>query len=244
MLSKYSKLCTRTDLFFEDNIVSDDNIFYSFNIAKLFIVRDLKKKKYIKRLLRKLPKFKHMLDSKRTRFFLNRSFNKNNVRYDYDSFNYFRRRKGPRLTTLFPPMKDAKLLCDYIVYYLNLRVRLDRIFSNLRYWQNMEYRVINTLKHTRWIENELVYKKYPLCGIRILCSGSFKKGGRKRRNYYHLWIRNQRLTRKMPLQTIEMDIDYFSSNTNVVTGTVGVKVWLCFSTISYRYRIKNNAYYV
>ena len=48
----------------------------------------------------------------------------------------------------------------------------------------------------------------------------------------------------MPLQTIEMDIDYFYSNTNVITGTVGVKVWLCFSTISYRYKMVDNFYYV
>lgn len=151
---------------------------------------------------------------------------------------------GPPTRSRFPPIKDAKLICDYIVYHLNRHVRLYRLFSNIRYWQTIEYRITNTLKYTAWIDSVAVMKKYPLSGIRILCSGSPKKGARKRRNHYHLWVRNQRLTRTMPLQEIETDIDYFSSNTNVTTGTVGVKVWLCFSTISYKYRSRDDTYLV
>jgi len=151
---------------------------------------------------------------------------------------------GPPTRTRFPPIKDAKLICDYLVYYLNKRVRIYRLFSNLRYWQWKEFRVTNTLKYYAWVESDILSKKYPLAGIRILCAGSPKKGGRKRRNHYHLWIRNQRLTREMPLQKIEVDIDYFSSNTHVTTGTNGVKVWLCFSTISYKFRSRENKYYI
>jgi len=156
----------------------------------------------------------------------------------------FFRHRGPPIRSRFPPIKDAKLLCDYLVYYLNRRVRVYRLFSNIRYWQRIEYRITNTLRYTTWIDSGVLTKKYPLSGIRILCSGSYKKGRRKQRHPYHLWVRNQRLTREMPLQEIEIDIDYFSSNIHVPIATVGVRVWLCFSTISYKYRYRANKYYV
>lgn len=233
------KLCLLLSRYKSLRNLSQYNRDRGFRLINLLTIRNLKEIKKFKRLFR----FKGKGFSRRRRFFLRRYWEFTNRKYRRYR-KYRRRTRFNNRRTSFPPIKDAKLLCDYVVYYLNMRVRLYRIFSNSRFWQRIEYRLTNTLKHKRYIDNDFVYKKYPLSGIRILCSGSFKKGGRKRRNYYHLWIRNQRLTRKMPLQTIEMDIDYFYSNTNVITGTVGVKVWLCFSTISYRYKMVDNFYYV
>src|SRR5690606_19401234 len=118
-------------------------------------------------------------------------------------YTFFRKQKQK-----FPPMNSAKLLCEYIRNRIERGMYIKRIFKEVRYWQRFELRKLNRLQHKYPKIFDRIEKKYPFDGIRILISGPQKKARRKQRIYYHLWVREHEYSRRMPLQTVNKNIDY------------------------------------
>lgn len=132
----------------------------------------------------------------------------------------------------FPPMISAKLLCEYVRNRIERGSYMNRIFRDIRYWQKLELRKLNRLQHRSPKTFYRIEKKYPLDGIRILISGPRKKAKRKKRVYYHIWLRMHDYSRRMPLQTVNRNIEYHKLHARRRASAVGVKVWLAFRSIS------------
>ena len=117
-------------------------------------------------------------------------------------------------------------------------LRVLRIFSFLRKWQNISF--TNSLFHSERLlrafgdskyENlssyfkELFFEcKFPVKGIRIVFSGPPFKGRRKSKQRYHTWVSNDFVTGKMPLSTLDLQIDYYQAYAIVRRACIGVKV--------------------
>lgn len=163
-----------------------------------------------------------------------KSYTKQNV---YFLCNYYYIEKG------FPTITNAKIICDYIVYQIHNNIRLKTIFHKVRRWQ-----LINN-DNKKYLENQffsnqllgkadsfldhLSYKRYPIMGIRIECSGTSKKGTRKRKIFYGDWIKDFDLVSKSPNNTFSADLDYYQSFAIVKSCSIGVKVWVFFKTHLY-----------
>lgn len=163
-----------------------------------------------------------------------KSYTKQNV---YFLCNYDYIEKG------FPTITNAKIICDYIVYQIHSNIRLKTIFHKVRRWQ-----LINN-DNKKYLENQffsnqllgkaddfldhLSYKRYPIMGIRIECSGTSKKGTRKRKIFYGDWIKDFDLISKSPNNTLSADLDYYQSFAIVKSCSIGVKVWVFFKTHLY-----------
>jgi|BioPla2DNA2_1021312.scaffolds.fasta_scaffold09541_1 hypothetical protein len=132
----------------------------------------------------------------------------------------------------FPPMNNAKILCEYIRNRIERGAYVKRIFKDVRYWQRLELRKMNRLQHKYPKIFYRIEKKYPFDGIRILVSGPQKKARRKQRIYYHLWVREHEYSRRMPLQTVNKNIEYHKLHARRRASVVGVKVWLALKAIS------------
>jgi hypothetical protein len=163
-----------------------------------------------------------------------RSYTKQNV---YFLCNYYYMEKD------FPEITNAKIICDYIVYQIHSNMRLKSIFYKIRRWQ-----LVNN-EHKKYLENQfftnrlggklepylehLSFKRYPIMGIRIECSGTSKKGTRKRKIFYGDWIKDFDLISKSPNNTFSADLDYYQSFAIVKSCSLGVKVWVFFKTHLY-----------
>src|SRR5699024_5022724 len=82
-------------------------------------------------------------------------------------------------------------------------------------------------------------KRFLLIGIRIECSGSFKKGKMSRSYYYTNWIKNYLLTGSMPNNTMIADIDYYQYYVILPSSSIGIKTWIFLETYLYN---SNNIY--
>lgn len=142
-------------------------------------------------------------------------------------YTFFRKQKQK-----FPPMNSAKLLCEYIRNRIERGMYIKRIFKEVRYWQRFELRKLNRLQHKYPKIFDRIEKKYPFDGIRILISGPQKKARRKQRIYYHLWVREHEYSRRMPLQTVNKNIDYHKLHARRRASVLGVKVWLALKAMS------------
>ena len=69
---------------------------------------------------------------------------------------------------------------------------------------------------------------YPVVGLRILCSGTFYKGRRKLRKYYHLWVADFKITGGMPLNSYTSNIEFYQSSIPLKHASLGLKVWVLF----------------
>lgn len=163
-----------------------------------------------------------------------RNYTKQNV---YFLTNYYYIENG------FPAITNAKIICDFIVYQIHNNMRLKAIFHKIRRWQ-----LVNN-ENKKYLENQffsnqllgkvdnyldhLSYKRYPIMGIRIECSGTSKKGTRKRKIFYGDWIKDFDLISKSPNNTFSADLDYHQSFAIVKSCSIGVKVWVFFKTHLY-----------
>lgn len=80
---------------------------------------------------------------------------------------------------------------------------------------------------------DLLNKKYPLLGIRIECSGSTKKGRQATLIAYHHVVKNDKLSGKMPYQSVMADVDFYQNFARTRSGSIGIKVWIFFYTKYY-----------
>lgn len=147
-----------------------------------------------------------------------------------------------------PFIKSAKLLNDYIWFYLKLesnrKSSISFIYKKIKKWQyknlnfynifykyyffRYKYRNIPVLLFKNKFKFNTIFFRsfYSLYGIRILCSGTFYKGRRKLRKFYHLWVADVSLTGKMPLNSMKFNIDFYKSSIPLKHASLGLKVWL------------------
>lgn len=148
----------------------------------------------------------------------------------------------------FPPIMNAKMVCDYLVYLINANKRVKPAFYKIRQWQlsNASRRLsIERLffasrfkrKPKRYIDH-FAFKKYPLFGLRIECSGNAKKGKMARKFFYGDIIHNTILTQKSPNDTLGADLDYYQSYAITKSCSIGIKVWAFFKTHLYNHNNK------
>lgn len=65
---------------------------------------------------------------------------------------------------------------------------------------------------------------YPVKGIRIVCSGPPYKARRTTSVRYLSWVSDEYLTGKMPLSTVNINVDYVQSHVVLRRSTIGIKV--------------------
>ena len=152
-----------------------------------------------------------------------------------------------------PYIKSAKLISDYIYIKAKRRFTLTKIFKTIKYWQ-MNEKIIarNVLEQVKFEDDDnnnndnndnYYYYNYndnteedsiflfsiyrtPLRGLRILISGPPYKARRKVRKFYHLWVADYQITGKMPLQYINLSIDYYQTHITLKRATLGLKTWI------------------
>lgn len=143
----------------------------------------------------------------------------------------------------YPSITNAKIITDYIVYLIHNQVNIRSIFKKVHAWQleNNEHRnYLDNLyfqfqSEGKLIEhlNQLSFKRYPIIGIRVECSGTAKKGTRKQKIFYGDWVKEFDSGIKSPNNTFSADLDYYQSFAIVKSSTLGVKVWVFFKTHLY-----------
>lgn len=145
--------------------------------------------------------------------------------------------------TYYPAILNAKVLCDYFIYLLHTKSSMRGAFFKVRQWQlyNIKRRLAlesmyfktqmrgNALSYI----DHLSYKKYPIIGIRIECSGNTKKGTMSRKAFYGDIIRDRLILPKSPNNTFSADMDYYQSFALTKSCSIGVKVWVFFKTHIY-----------
>jgi hypothetical protein len=156
----------------------------------------------------------------------------------YAFFSFFEKKEKQ-----VPSIKDAKIVSDYIMYRLNKFYSINRIFYEIRDWQfknyyNKKY-LPSSIKTTDYY---LMYqdKKYPVLGMRIECSGSYKPGSRKKKKYYGEIIKDVELISKSPNNSFYADLDYYQVTSRLKSGSIGIKVWVFFKTHLYN----SNKHYI
>jgi hypothetical protein len=147
----------------------------------------------------------------------------------------------------FPTIKDAKFICDYVSLGLNNKFSVNKIFYKIRDLQFKNYYFRNFLKkkhkdasNINMLFDMLSEKKYPILGIRIECSGSYKPGSRKKKKYYGEVVKDVELVHKSPNNSIYADLDFHQSFSRLKSGSIGIKVWVFFKTDLYN----NNKHYI
>ena len=127
-------------------------------------------------------------------------------------------------------LNSAKLWCQYISYKLKKQISIRKIFVFIRKQQEKELHELKEhklkLMKRNYNLNSLLNIKYPLKGIRILYSGNLKKAKRKQRISYYIWLSDNILSGKMPLNVYRFYIDYYSTHTTLRRSTIGLKMWL------------------
>jgi hypothetical protein len=107
----------------------------------------------------------------------------------------------------------------------------------IRTWQmaNYHYRLLLQKSYASKLFSKIIYnygiKKYPLLGLRIECSGTPKKGKRKKKWFYGDIIRHYPfLSGKAPNNSFSADLDYYQSYTTTLSSSIGIKVWCFYKT--------------
>lgn len=144
---------------------------------------------------------------------------------------------------MLPSITNAKIITDFIVYSIHNQVNIRSIFKKIRKWQlenNEHKQFLEDLSSSYQISgkendyiNHLSYKRFPIMGIRVECSGTAKKGTRKRKIFYGDWIKDFDQNTKSPNNTFSADLDYYQSFAIVKSSTLGIKVWVFFKTHLY-----------
>jgi hypothetical protein len=150
---------------------------------------------------------------------------------------------------------SSKLVTDMLMYLLESGKKIVKSFFFIRNWQHSLYITKRQLEHLYykrkriyWEEakinlNYLFYyasKRAPLIGIRIECSGTFKKGRMSKVYFYSSWIKDDILTGRMPNTSIIADIDYYQYFVVSKSSSIGIKTWIFLETHLYN----NNHKYI
>ena len=163
-----------------------------------------------------------------------------------------------------PFLLSAKVITDFLVYMFESGNRIVRSFYYIRNLQrrfHKKRRELEYLYHSKKAEfqnkekytkkqteiavnfykyvYQLAIKRFPLLGIRIECSGSFKKGKMAKTYHYTSWIKDYLLTGSMPNNTLISDIDYYQYFTVLNSSSIGIKTWIFLETYLYN---SNNMY--
>jgi hypothetical protein len=150
-----------------------------------------------------------------------------------------------------PFIISAKLITDCLVYLLQAGKPVVKSFFFIKNWQAALYASRRRLEYlyyqhsSKYIIN-LNYlflyavKRSPVIGIRIECSGTFKKGRMSRVYFYNSWVKNDILTGKMPNNTLIADIDYYQYFAITKGSSIGIKTWIFLETHIYN----NNHKYI
>lgn len=143
----------------------------------------------------------------------------------------------------YPPITNAKIVADYIFLRCYQGKKIPRIFYELKLWQLSNYEQRRVHEYNAFLSqlsgvsfellDHLSYKWYPVIGIRIECSGTTKKGRRKRKVFYGDYIHNTVLLTKSPNNTLCADLDYYQSFVILKSASIGIKVWIFFKTHLY-----------
>jgi hypothetical protein len=146
-------------------------------------------------------------------------------------------------TKYYPPILNAKVLCDYFIYLVHGKKSIRGAFYKIRQWQlfNIQRRLslesmffkTQMKRNPSTYLNHLSSKKYPVIGIRIECSGNKKKGTMARKFFYGDIVKNLSIVQKNPNNTFKADLDYYQSFALTKSCSVGVKVWVLFKTHLY-----------
>lgn len=144
---------------------------------------------------------------------------------------------------MLPSITNAKIITDFLVYNIHNQVNIRSIFKRIRKWQleNNEHKEfleeLSLSYQIRGKENDYInhlsYKRFPIMGIRVECSGTAKKGTRKQKIFYGDWIKDFDQNTKSPNNTFSADLDYYQSFAIVKSSTLGIKVWVFFKTHLY-----------
>lgn len=127
-----------------------------------------------------------------------------------------------------PPITNAKMIADYVMYTLERGMNFRKIFFKLKKWQKKNY-YRGRIKHGRRRLHMWKYdaaKRTSCLGIKIECVGTSKKGRMAKQTAYADWIRDPRYSHRMPNNTFNADIDYYQTYAVKRSSTVGVKVWV------------------
>jgi hypothetical protein len=141
------------------------------------------------------------------------------------------------------PILSAKIISDFIAYNIEINNSpryMPQIMRLIRTWQvsNYHYKIIlqrmfNSKKNLNFFKAIYNYgkKKFPLLGLRIECSGTPKKGKRKKKWFYGDIIRHYPfLSGKAPNNSFSSDLDYYQSYTTTLSSSIGIKVWCFYKT--------------
>lgn len=150
-----------------------------------------------------------------------------------------------------PFIVSAKLITDALVFLLQSGKKIVQSFFFIKNWQASLYTSRRRLEYLSYQYsskrilnlNYLFFyatKRSPVIGIRIECSGTFKKGRMSKVYFYNSWIKNDLLTGKMPNNTLIADIDYYQYFAITKGSSIGIKTWIFLETHIYN----NNHKYI
>nr|YP_009118126.1 hypothetical protein [Stachyamoeba lipophora]AJF22897.1 hypothetical protein [Stachyamoeba lipophora] len=161
----------------------------------------------------------------------------------YFLFSVFLKRK--------PYLISAKMIADTIIFLLESGQKIVKSFYFINNWHAFLFRKKRKLEY-KFYSNRKQYasdfclnlnylfhyslKKSPILGIRIECSGSFKKGTMSRVYHYNNWVKNNYLIGRMPHNTLTADIDYYQSFVSLNSSCIGIKAWIFLETHIYNER--------
>lgn len=222
-------------------------------IVKIHSKQKLKSKKIARNYANKLYRFNNKINNKLIKFF---KFKYSTIKYNnYNTINL------KRVTKKQQKYHIKKYKYNYLknnnIFKKNINnIAEFNLFNSKRFLQknifNLKNKNINNFKlniklnyHLMYILNtwilkfrNLVYKKYPLIGIRIELSGPTKKGRRTQTHLYNEWVNLYTLPGKMPLVTIMTDVQYWQTYGLTQRAAIGIKVWMFFHTPTYSISIK------
>jgi hypothetical protein len=204
------------------------NTFLNSNYKRDKKVRFFKKKKVKKNMFsninkrmnnfaknKKLSYKKQMLLNKKIAY-----FKKKNAEINKQKKN---QRKKRKLMSIYNYKRNT------IKGHLN---KLNRTNNDLNMKKN-RISLLYNLKDWRFRFRDLSYKRYPLIGMRIECSGPTKKGRRTQTHLYNEWVDFYTLPGKMPLVTVMNDIKYWQTYGLTRRAAIGIKIWMHFHPSTY-----------
>lgn len=202
-------------------------------------LRRRSKKYFRRRAVRYLPfgRRRRRIRVRYARFISRRKRRWYNEEDDVPGVEKIRKFRYKKLTPRYPPMTSAKIVCEYIRNSIEEGIYTNRVFRSIKYWQKGENRLYKEFMHEYPRYYYRADKKYPVDGLRILVSGPVKKARRKRRIYYHEWVRSMEFTRRLPLQTFEKNIEYYHMQARRIASVVGIKVWIAFKAVPKRLKM-------
>lgn len=122
-------------------------------------------------------------------------------------------------------LNSAKMWCDKIRMLLKKRLHIKKVFAFLKMQQIREVKLKESAIKANNVDTlRLLFIKYPLQGIRLIYYGNIKKGKRKQKIYYHLWVSDFKLYGALSCNTYKRYIDFYKHSVPLRNATVGIKL--------------------